>query len=613
MANEEHLKILRQGVEVWNQWRKDNPKIKPDFNRAILNETNLSGANFSGADCEGVNLYRADLSGANLTMAILSRANLREANLREANLKGAILNETILSKTNLMRTNLREANLSGASLKEAIFQGAILNRTNLSRMNLMRTNLNEANLIGTNLREANLSGASLREANLNKANLSNADLKESDLRKANLSEAIIDGAILDGVRLCGANLSRVSFRGLNLSEMNLSMTNFSETNLREANLSGANLNETNLTKADLGVVRLINAKLDGANLTGARLWEIQRAGWSIRGVICEYVYWDREAKVKTEYAPGEFERLFAEQTKICLFYKGGITPLEIATLPALIQRLSGIHQGCNLRFVSIHEDSGGAVVELAIEDTENFTSGQIKQLQASLELEAQRQVEYQQKILIERTMRLQLEKQLDSFVDKLILHQGSTYNISGKRNVVIGSDANDSKIITGHLTPDRSKPDFNTDNSRRINMDEYRELAQTVINFLTPAFPTLLLLGTEAGKEASKKIGADLWEGAKSIWRVLSPKIEAKPGAMDAVKELANSPEDEDNLDILRANLKKIFKEDDALATEVRQILDKAKETGVEIKVQGERNIIVGGDAIGGTYNTGDTFNNKDK
>ncbi len=26
MANPEHLAILKQGVEVWNEWRKRNPK-----------------------------------------------------------------------------------------------------------------------------------------------------------------------------------------------------------------------------------------------------------------------------------------------------------------------------------------------------------------------------------------------------------------------------------------------------------------------------------------------------------------------------------------------------------------------------------------------------------
>ena len=31
MANPEHLKILEQGVEIWNKWRKKNLEIEPDL------------------------------------------------------------------------------------------------------------------------------------------------------------------------------------------------------------------------------------------------------------------------------------------------------------------------------------------------------------------------------------------------------------------------------------------------------------------------------------------------------------------------------------------------------------------------------------------------------
>ena len=70
MANEEHLKILKQGVEQWNKWRLENA-IRPDLSGA-----DLSGANLSGADLSGANLSGADLSGANLSGADLSGANL---------------------------------------------------------------------------------------------------------------------------------------------------------------------------------------------------------------------------------------------------------------------------------------------------------------------------------------------------------------------------------------------------------------------------------------------------------------------------------------------------------------------------------------------------------
>jgi hypothetical protein len=31
MANPEHVEILKQGVEVWNQWKAKNIKINPDL------------------------------------------------------------------------------------------------------------------------------------------------------------------------------------------------------------------------------------------------------------------------------------------------------------------------------------------------------------------------------------------------------------------------------------------------------------------------------------------------------------------------------------------------------------------------------------------------------
>ena len=54
MANPEHLAKLKEGVEAWNKWRKDNPEIKRDLTEADLTEIDLrkaglEGANFTGA------------------------------------------------------------------------------------------------------------------------------------------------------------------------------------------------------------------------------------------------------------------------------------------------------------------------------------------------------------------------------------------------------------------------------------------------------------------------------------------------------------------------------------------------------------------------------------
>ena len=48
MANEEHLKIHKQGVEQWNKWREEN-SITPDLSGAHLIGANLSGTNLIDA------------------------------------------------------------------------------------------------------------------------------------------------------------------------------------------------------------------------------------------------------------------------------------------------------------------------------------------------------------------------------------------------------------------------------------------------------------------------------------------------------------------------------------------------------------------------------------
>ena len=69
MANEEHLKILKQGTEDWNQWKKKNPEITPDLTEATLHKADLSEADLTGASLAGANLYKVDLSGADLNAA----------------------------------------------------------------------------------------------------------------------------------------------------------------------------------------------------------------------------------------------------------------------------------------------------------------------------------------------------------------------------------------------------------------------------------------------------------------------------------------------------------------------------------------------------------------
>jgi hypothetical protein len=179
MADEEQLRILKQGVEAWNAWRRE-----------------LAGEE-ARIDLDLADLGLADLHGANLHGAKLHEADLSWANLREANLYWAYLSE---------------ANLYGANLQWATLHGAILTRADLRGAYLTGADLIETNLAGANLREANLSGARLIMANLSEADLSLAHLNGADLTGATLVDADLRDADLTGCRIYG-----VSAWGLKLS------------------------------------------------------------------------------------------------------------------------------------------------------------------------------------------------------------------------------------------------------------------------------------------------------------------------------------------------------------------------------------------------------------
>jgi hypothetical protein len=149
MANEEHLKIVKQGVDKWNEWRSTNLDIVPGLDRADLRGANLSLINLVGA-----NVTQADLSGTKLRGAKLNDANLSKAVLPGADLAGADLTNANLSEAMIFMADLTGARLSGAYLGEADLSGTILAGANLHGVQLTDTNLTGADLIGTDLSQA---------------------------------------------------------------------------------------------------------------------------------------------------------------------------------------------------------------------------------------------------------------------------------------------------------------------------------------------------------------------------------------------------------------------------------------------------------------------------
>lgn len=127
MANQAHLDILKQGVEVWNRWREKHPDIRPDLIRVGFSKTDLSSINFSET-----NLYQANFTKANLSRVNLSKANLHETSFYKANLHEANLSEASLGYAQLTYATLSYANLTQADLRRSSFVDTNLSHANLT-------------------------------------------------------------------------------------------------------------------------------------------------------------------------------------------------------------------------------------------------------------------------------------------------------------------------------------------------------------------------------------------------------------------------------------------------------------------------------------------------
>lgn len=158
MANEEQLAILRQGVEVWNKWREENPDIKIDLTEAILHRAELNDvsfylANLSGAELTEASLRNADLGGTNLSNANLRGADIRWANISEANLSGAKLNGANLVGSNLSETHFEDADLTGCQVYAISAWNLTINE-NTKQSNLIITRPDESTVTVDNIKVA---------------------------------------------------------------------------------------------------------------------------------------------------------------------------------------------------------------------------------------------------------------------------------------------------------------------------------------------------------------------------------------------------------------------------------------------------------------------------
>jgi len=183
VANPAHEALLRQGLEDWNQWRRQNLSVTPDLQGLAMSAANLSGADLSHALLSGAMLIRARLVGANLRYADLREAQIHEADFTDAD---------------LYRANLEGAALPGAKLRRSRLSGASLRGASITVVDFRSADMSEADFTGADLRESMGAGATLERANLQGAELFGCRLNDVNLRGAKgVSARQLEEAILD--------------------------------------------------------------------------------------------------------------------------------------------------------------------------------------------------------------------------------------------------------------------------------------------------------------------------------------------------------------------------------------------------------------------------------
>ncbi len=124
--------------------------------------------------------------------------------------------------------------------------------------------------------------------------------------------------------------------------------------------------------------------------------------------------------------------------------------------------------------------------------------------------------------------------------------------------------------------------------------------AHEAIRVLTPALPFLLAGGKKAAEAAVEKLGEDVYEKAKVLWRRLrGDDAEASARLRDAAADVADMGNDRDAVSALRLQVRKRLGTDDVLLADVENLIGgSVVQTGDGVQVIGSDGRAVGLGAI---------------
>ena len=162
MADPEHIKWLREGVDSWNQ-RLGKTRIAPDLSYSNITEL---------------------LGGSDDILSETPPINLRGSSLRNADLSGSRI---IFS--DLTMTNLGHSDLTGSFFLESNMQNASFHRCKLPKAEFVGCDLSGATFSSNDSREAQFQFCKLKGTQLYDDNIAEADFLQSRIWEAYLFES----------------------------------------------------------------------------------------------------------------------------------------------------------------------------------------------------------------------------------------------------------------------------------------------------------------------------------------------------------------------------------------------------------------------------------------
>ncbi len=202
MSKEEHVLYVKNGSEWWNNWREQNPEIKPDFSNQKYSEyDNL----FNGI--KGYNFSNSDFSNSSAIVAF-NECNLENAKFTEVWMRGAF-NKCNLSFADFTKAEIYDSRFFDCKIENACFNEvmsvssrvikSIFKNTTFLNSDLSNMMFFDSEIIKSNLTNAVLLRGTFSSTNLNDSILVNSNLKECRFIDVNMENVDLSGSLVYGV------------------------------------------------------------------------------------------------------------------------------------------------------------------------------------------------------------------------------------------------------------------------------------------------------------------------------------------------------------------------------------------------------------------------------